>query len=193
MWKDETVIMGNYYHRVDPSQFKYGRGSGSAVDDNNNDNNKNENADEEDDSAYLELNDNQHSASALQSTSCKLILKSCEDARKQQHLPQLQPQQQQQQRRNRRLPNDDLSSRIEHVLDKQFGPLVEALMEAIANEQRRSRERHSLEIVYDEWSDVAMIADHILCYFFCVFTLACCFLIFLYSPHVLAEWWATFS
>lgn len=83
---------------------------------------------------------------------------------------------------------DDLAGELERVLSKQFSPLIEALLKTIETNERRLGERRTIELVQDEWSDVAMIADHILCYFFCVLTLASCFLIFFNSPHVLAEW-----
>lgn len=83
---------------------------------------------------------------------------------------------------------DEVLLELNRVLTRQFGPLVEALSKTIESGERRQRERRYNEIIQDEWSDVAMISDHILCYFFCLLTLACCFLIFFHSPHVLAEW-----
>lgn len=96
--------------------------------------------------------------------------------------------------RNRRRSNggggrdDGVMLELDRVLSRQFGPLVYALSQTIESGEKRLRERRSIEIIQDEWSDVAMISDHILCYFFCLLTLVSCFLIFFNSPHVLAEW-----
>lgn len=83
---------------------------------------------------------------------------------------------------------DELMVELDRVLSRQFGPLVYTLGKTIESGEKRQRERRLTEIAQDEWSDVAMISDHILCYFFCLLTLASCFLIFFNSPHVLAEW-----
>jgi hypothetical protein len=86
------------------------------------------------------------------------------------------------------LGSGELASDFERVLDKQFRPLVDALLNTINTNERRLNDKRTMELIQAEWSDVAMISDHILCYFFCALTLASCFLIFFNSPHALAEW-----
>jgi hypothetical protein len=77
---------------------------------------------------------------------------------------------------------------LEKLLSKQFRPLIDSLIKTINQNEEKIKVKKMIGQMQDEWSDVAMIADHILCYFFCILTLASCFLIFFDSPHVLSEW-----
>ena len=89
---------------------------------------------------------------------------------------------------HRQSQDEVMLEELDRVLSKQFGPLVDVLSKTIESSEKRLKERRSNEIIQDEWSDVAMISDHMLCYFFCLLTIASCILIFFNSPHVLAEW-----
>ena len=77
---------------------------------------------------------------------------------------------------------------LDKLLTKQFNPLIECVLKQINKNEKRLEEKQRLELIQSEWSDVAMIFDHLLCYFFCILTLASCLLIFFNSPHVLSPW-----
>lgn len=84
--------------------------------------------------------------------------------------------------------NMEFLSELEKLLQRQFNPLVHHVIRQVNNNEKRLEERERLEIIEREWSDVAMIFDHILCYLFCFITLTSTLLIFTNSPHVLSNW-----
>jgi hypothetical protein len=77
---------------------------------------------------------------------------------------------------------------LDRLLQRQFSPLVHHVIKQVNNSEKRLEERERLEIIEREWSDVAMVFDHILCYLFCFITLTSTLLIFTNSPHVLSNW-----
>ncbi len=77
---------------------------------------------------------------------------------------------------------------LDRLLQRQFSPLVHHVIKQVNNNEKRLEERERLEIIEREWSDVAMVFDHILCYLFCFITLTSTLLIFTNSPHVLSNW-----
>ena len=86
------------------------------------------------------------------------------------------------------LSHVEFLTELEKILNRQFNPLVSHVIKQVNNSEQRLEEKEKLEIIEREWSDVAMIFDHILCYLFCFITLTSCLLIFANSPHVLSNW-----
>jgi hypothetical protein len=84
--------------------------------------------------------------------------------------------------------NMEFLGELEKLLQRQFSPLVHHVIKQVKNNEKRLEDRERLEIIEREWSDVAMIFDHMLCYLFCFITLTSTFLIFTNSPHVLSNW-----
>ena len=74
------------------------------------------------------------------------------------------------------------------VLGSHFNPLIKNLTNTLDKNEERQKEKQRLENIQNEWSDVAMIMDHILCYFFMIMTIIICTFIFFNSPHMLAQW-----
>ncbi|CAF0756649.1 unnamed protein product [Brachionus calyciflorus] len=87
-----------------------------------------------------------------------------------------------------KLSEFEFLSELEKILVKQFNPLIKLIIGTINVQDENVREKKRLQIIQNEWSDVAVITDQILCYLFCFLTLASCLLIFLNSPHFLSEW-----
>jgi hypothetical protein len=77
---------------------------------------------------------------------------------------------------------------LEKLLARQFEPLIGAILKTVERNDKSQDEKERLEVMQSEWADVAMISDHILCYFFCILTIVSCLLIFFNSPHVLLQW-----
>ena len=82
----------------------------------------------------------------------------------------------------------DLVDELEKILEKQFSPMVNSFMRIADRNERRAVEKDRLETIQNEWADVAMISDHILCYFFPLLTFAICTIIFFNSPHLFSQW-----
>ena len=61
-------------------------------------------------------------------------------------------------------------------------------MNVVEMNEKRLEETQRLEDIQNEWSNVAKVADHFLCYFFPITTIAICLLIFLNSPHAFTQW-----
>lgn len=78
--------------------------------------------------------------------------------------------------------------RFEAILDKQFNPLVKMLTKTLEQNQLRQKEQEEYQKIQDEWSDVALVCDHFLCFFFPFLTFLTCVVIFFNSPHVLTSW-----
>ena len=74
------------------------------------------------------------------------------------------------------------------AIQKNFGDIIQTIKNTIDKSEVRLRESERREIIQNEWSDVAMILDRLLCYFFSISTLLICFIIFLNSPHTLTAW-----
>ena len=82
----------------------------------------------------------------------------------------------------------DLVGELEKILEKQFSPMVNSFMRIADRNERRAAEKDRLETIQNEWADVAMISDHILCYFFPLLTFTICTIIFFNSPHLFSQW-----
>jgi len=77
---------------------------------------------------------------------------------------------------------------LKYVLNNQFNPLIKKILDVIEINEKRLEETQRLEDIQNEWSNVAKVADHFLCYFFPIFTTVVCSIIFLNSPHALSKW-----
>ena len=84
--------------------------------------------------------------------------------------------------------NDSFINELKYILENQFNPLVETIMNVVEMNEKRLEETQRLEDIQNEWSNVAKVADHFLCYFFPITTIAICLLIFLNSPHAFTQW-----
>ena len=86
--------------------------------------------------------------------------------------------------------NREFIIELEKLLSKQFDPLVKNIVKVIEKNEKTSKEKEILDAIQEEWSDLAMISDHILFYFFSIMTIICCLIIFLNSPHTLplSQW-----
>ena len=77
---------------------------------------------------------------------------------------------------------------LDSIIQNNFGEVIRTIKNTIDKSEKRLRESEKREVIQNEWSDVAMILDRLLCYFFSISTLATCALIFLNSPHSLRSW-----
>jgi hypothetical protein len=77
---------------------------------------------------------------------------------------------------------------LEKILAKQFDPLIKMIVKTLTKNEHLKEEKEKYEVIQNEWSDVAMILDHILCYLFLVITGVSCFVIFSNSPLFFSEW-----
>lgn len=77
---------------------------------------------------------------------------------------------------------------LEIILSRQFSQLINILSDSINKNNNKQEEKRRLRVIQNEWSDLAIILDQILCYSFVLITLLSCFLIFFNSPHFLSEW-----
>ncbi|CAF0756631.1 unnamed protein product [Brachionus calyciflorus] len=78
--------------------------------------------------------------------------------------------------------------KLEKLFDKQITPLVNIIIRTLEKNEKRIHEKAELKEIQGEWSDVALVADHFLCYFFPSMTLIICLTIFLNSPHTFSQW-----
>ncbi len=69
-----------------------------------------------------------------------------------------------------------------------LGPMIKRVLKTLEKTEREKYELEQLEEIQNEWSQVALVADHFLCYFFPTLTIFLCIMIFFYSPHVLSNW-----
>ena len=76
---------------------------------------------------------------------------------------------------------------LENIFENYFGDLINTIENAIEKSEIRYLESERREIIKNEWSDVAMILDYFLCYFFSFLTIITCTSIFLSSPHTLSS------
>ena len=79
-------------------------------------------------------------------------------------------------------------SKFNKTIQKQFGDLIFLIKNSIEKSEVRLLESERREVIQNEWSDVAMILDRVLCCLFLILTIASCAIIFLSSPHTLASW-----
>jgi hypothetical protein len=91
------------------------------------------------------------------------------------------------------LTNADLSKFVkefEKLLDKQFKPLTESIIKLKNEQDRKKNEKALQDVIKNEWRDVAMISDQIMCYIFSCLTVTSCLIIFLNSPHIMpiSQW-----
>jgi hypothetical protein len=76
---------------------------------------------------------------------------------------------------------------LENIFHIYFGDVKNTIEDAIEKNEIRYLESERREIIKNEWSDVAMILDHFLCYFFSFLTIITCAAIFLSSPHTISS------
>ena len=84
--------------------------------------------------------------------------------------------------------NDTFFENLKCVLNNQFNSLIKKILDVIEMNEKHLEETQRLEDIQNEWSNVAKVADHFLCYFFPITTIAICLLIFLNSPHAFTQW-----
>jgi hypothetical protein len=84
--------------------------------------------------------------------------------------------------------NGSFMNDLEHILENQFNPLIETIMNVVANNEKRMEENEIFENIQNDWSNVAKVADHFLCYFFPIVTAVIYLCIFLTSPHAFTQW-----
>jgi hypothetical protein len=84
--------------------------------------------------------------------------------------------------------NQSFLSEFECILKRQFDPLITHITRNLKENDERRRAKEHLEDIQDEWTDLALVCDHFLCYFFPLLTVCVCFLIFFNSPHVFYPW-----
>ena len=74
------------------------------------------------------------------------------------------------------------------LLENQFNPLIKILISSFESKDKMKLEEENMERIQNEWSDVAKVADHFLCYFFPLITVLTTLLVFLNSPHFFSQW-----
>ena len=77
---------------------------------------------------------------------------------------------------------------LKSILASQFDPLIKCLMDRCECKKIKQSEQKKLAAIQNEWSDVAKVVDHLLCYFFPIVTVLTPFLVFINSPHFFSEW-----
>ena len=77
---------------------------------------------------------------------------------------------------------------LERIFDRNFGPMINQIVRTLENNELEKLNQEELEEIQNEWTQVALVADHFLCYFFPLMTIFLCLMIFFYSPHVLSNW-----
>lgn len=83
---------------------------------------------------------------------------------------------------------NQIAQKLEKVFDKHLSPLVNMLVKNLLTNEKRAREKEEMDEIKREWTDIALVADHFLCYFFPSMTLIICLTIFLNSPHTFSQW-----
>jgi hypothetical protein len=91
-------------------------------------------------------------------------------------------------KRSRENKSIEFLNELEKILAKQFNPLIVTLTKTLNQAQVEKEEREKYEVIQNEWSDVAMIMDHILCYLFFIVTIVSCLVIFTNSPLFFSQW-----
>ncbi len=66
--------------------------------------------------------------------------------------------------------------------------MIKRVITTLEKNEQEKCQQEQLEEIQNEWSQVALVADHFLCYFFPSLTIFLCIMIFFYSPHVLSNW-----
>ena len=79
---------------------------------------------------------------------------------------------------------------LEKLLHRQFNPLIATVLRIKDEFERKGTQKDNEELIKNEWRDVAMISDHIMCYIFSLMTITSCLIIFLNSPHIMpiSQW-----
>ena len=77
---------------------------------------------------------------------------------------------------------------LKTILASQFDPIIKCMMESFECKKIKQCEEKKLADIQNEWSDVAKVVDHLLCYFFPIVTVLTPFLVFINSPHFFSEW-----
>jgi hypothetical protein len=93
-----------------------------------------------------------------------------------------------QQNEKKKQNDTEFLKKLESILEKQFSPLVNILLITLEQNQNHKDQEEKLLKIQDEWSDVALVLDHVFCYFFPIITLLTCIIIFVNSPHVFSSW-----
>jgi hypothetical protein len=66
--------------------------------------------------------------------------------------------------------------------------MIKRVIRTLEKNEEEKSEQERMEDIQNEWSQVALVADHFFCYFFPILTIFLCIMIFFYSPHVLSNW-----
>lgn len=79
---------------------------------------------------------------------------------------------------------------IEKILKKQFQPFIVNINKVQASREKQKELETKREIIQNEWRDIAMISDQIICFTFSSMTIITCVFIFSNSPHIfpISEW-----
>ena len=83
--------------------------------------------------------------------------------------------------------NSNFVEELDKILEKHFKELIMGVTNLIAKKEKFYIEKALIDQIQGEWMDLALVCDHILCYFFPIMTLIFCFAIFLTSPHVFSQ------
>jgi hypothetical protein len=73
---------------------------------------------------------------------------------------------------------------LDIIIKKNFGEIIDIIKNTIKQSEMRLIKMERREIIQNEWSDIAMILDRLLCFFFTVSTILTCLIIFLNSPYI---------
>lgn len=90
------------------------------------------------------------------------------------------------------------SQKIEHLniplqscesnADKKLIDVLTSLQNLLLLNELNYKEQERKQKLINEWHDLALVIDRILCYFFIISTLLVCTLVFLNSPYTLSPW-----
>jgi nicotinic acetylcholine receptor, invertebrate len=91
------------------------------------------------------------------------------------------------------------SQKIEHLniplqssdysnTDKKLIDVLTSLQNSLLANELNYKEQERKQKLIDEWHDLALVIDRLLCYFFIISTLFVCTLVFLNSPYTLSPW-----
>jgi hypothetical protein len=83
--------------------------------------------------------------------------------------------------------NSNFVQELDKILEKHFKELILGVTNLIAKKEKLFIEKALIDQIQGEWMDLALVCDHVLCYFFPIMTLIFCFAIFLSSPHVFSQ------
>ena len=79
---------------------------------------------------------------------------------------------------------------IDRVLKRHFQPFIDNINKLQSQREKQKELEAKREIIQNEWRDIAMISDQIICFTFSTLTIITCVFIFSNSPHIfpISEW-----